>query len=103
MNKQFIQVTNGLLPVTVLALLVIAFVAGQARANIPGKATAAASFATNGNLTLSSDMLRKAESLPQVLETLMSLPTEFELNIRLLRKGTREQPQDDARNHNKQR
>lgn len=101
MNKQFIQVTNGLLPVTVLALLVVAFIAGQARANIPGKATAAASFATNGGVTLSSDMLQNAESLPQVLETIMTLPTEFELNISLLRKGTHGQVPDDARSDSK--
>lgn len=101
MNKQFIQVTNGLLPVTVLALLVIAFIAGQARANIPRTATAAASFTTNAGLTLSADGLQKAESLPQVLETLMNIPVEFELDIRLLRKGTRSKGPDDARGDTK--
>lgn len=90
MNKQFIQVTNGLLPVGLLALLAVAFIAGQARANLPNQVTATAHpvLSSSANIILSADVLRSAESLPQVVDTLMTLPAEIQLNIRLLGKGS---------------
>lgn len=100
MNKHFIQVTNGLLPVMVLALLVIAFIAGQARANIPRRATAAAAYATNQVLVLNQDITEKAESLPQIVETLLTLPADVELSIRLLKKPANGQIPDNYNGNN---
>ena len=91
MNKQFIQVTNGLIPVAVLALLSVAFIAGQARANLPGNATAAAIpvVTTGVSVLFSAEMLKKAESLPQVLEAILALPGEIELTIKLRGKASK--------------
>jgi hypothetical protein len=91
MNKQFIQVTNGLLPVGLLALLAVAFIAGQARANLPNQVTSTAHpiLSSSASIILSADVLRSAESLPQVLDSLMTLPAEIQLNIRLLSKDSR--------------
>jgi len=91
MNKQFIQVTNGLLPVAVLALLSVAFIAGQARANIPGEVTAAVVpvMTTGVSVLFSAEMLKKAESLPQVLDAILALPGEVELTIKLRGKASK--------------
>ena len=61
MNKHFIQVTNGLVPVVVLMLLVVALVAGQARANIPGQVTAAAAptLSAHTSVILNAEMLKR--------------------------------------------
>jgi hypothetical protein len=83
MNKHFIQVTNGLVPVAVLLLLVIALVAGQARANLPHHVTAAAvpTLSAQTSVILNGEMLRKIESLPQIVDTLLALPADIELTI----------------------
>jgi NAD/NADP transhydrogenase alpha subunit len=90
MNKNFIQVTNGLLPVGLLALLAVAFVAGQARANLPNQVTSTAHpvLSSTASIILSADVLRSAESLPQVVDTLMTLPAEIQMNTLLLSKGS---------------
>ena len=86
MNKHFIQVTNGLVPVVVLLLLVVALVAGQARANIPGQVTAAATatFPAHTSVTLNAGMLKIIESLPQTLDTILALPADIEMIMNAL-------------------
>lgn len=90
MNKQFIQVTNGLLPVTVLLLLAVAFIAGQARAKIPVEAIdiESAGAADSTTLVFSAEALKRAETLPHIMEVLMQLPTNAELRISLLESAT---------------
>ncbi len=87
MNKHFIQVTNGLLPVAVLVLLAVAFIAGQARANLPSHiiSVSAPAFSTNANIILNADLLRSAELLPHVVDSIMISPAEIELNFKLLK------------------
>ena len=92
MNKQFIQVTNGLIPVVVMALLAVALIAGQARAKLPALAASETvpAYSTSVNTLLGPEifgpeLVRKAESLPYVVETMMTIPGQIELNIRLLR------------------
>ncbi len=86
MNKHFIQVTNGLVPVAVLLLLVVALVAGQARANLPQQVTAAAvpTLSAHTSVILNAEMRRKIEALPQIVDTLLALPAEIELTINTL-------------------
>ena len=86
MNKHFIQVTNGLVPVVVLLLLVVALVAGQARANKPGQVTAAATaiFPAHTSVTLNAGMLKIIESLPQTLDTILELPADIEMIMNAL-------------------
>jgi len=97
MNKQFIQVTNGLLPVGLLTLLAVAFIAGQARANLPNQVTSTAHpvLSSSASLILSADVLRSAETLPQVVDTLMTLPVGIQLNIRLFSKGSSDDGPDE--------
>lgn len=86
MNKHFIQVTNGLVPVVVLMLLVVALVAGQARANIPGQVTAAAAptLSAHTSVILNAEMLKNIESLPQIVDTILTLPADIEMTINAL-------------------
>ena len=86
MNKHFIQVTNGLVPVAMLLLLVVALVAGQARANLPHQVTAAAAptLSAHTSVILNAQMLRKIESLPQIVDTLLTLPADIEATISTL-------------------
>ena len=83
MKKQFIQLTSGWIPVSVLLLFTIALVAGQARANLPNEIKAAPipAVTTSINIVLSSDVLKKLEALPIVVDTLLALPSDFELGI----------------------
>jgi hypothetical protein len=83
MNKHFIQVTNGLVPVVVLLLLVVALVAGQARANLPNQVTAAAAptLSADTKIILNAQLLRKIESLPQIVDSLLTLPADIEIVI----------------------
>lgn len=83
MRKQFIQLTSGWIPVSVLLLFTIALVAGQARANLPNeiKAAPVPAATTSINVVLSSDMLKKLEALPLVVDTLLTLPSGIELRI----------------------
>ena len=99
MNKEFIQVTNGLLPLTVLALLAVALIAGQTRAKpsayaglqtVPAYSVSTAS--EFGAEIFDTELVRKAEQLPLVVETMMTIPADIELNIRLLRNA----PTSDA-------
>lgn len=83
MNKHFIQVTNGLVPVVVLLLFVVALVAGQARANLPHQVTASAAptLSADTKIILNAQMLRKIESLPQIVDSLLTLPADIESAI----------------------
>ena len=83
MNKHFIQVTNGLVPVVVLLLFVVALVAGQARANLPHQVTAAAvpTLSADAKVILNAQMLKKIESLPQIVDSLLTLPADIEVAI----------------------
>jgi hypothetical protein len=82
MNKHFIQVTNGMVPVVVLLLFVVALVAGQARANLPHQVTAAApTLSADTKIILNVQMLRKIESLPQIVDSLLTLPADIEAAI----------------------
>ncbi len=86
MNKHFIQVTNGLVPIAVLLLLVVALVAGQSRANLPGPVTAAAnpSLLARTNVILNTEMLKNIESLPQIVDSIRALPAKLEITIDML-------------------
>ena len=86
MNKHFIQVTNGLVPIVVLLLFVVALVAGQARANLPGQVTAAAIPALSAHSVIIIDAAtqRKIESLPQIVDTILALPADIEITINAL-------------------
>jgi len=83
MKDQFIQLTSGWIPVSVLALLMVALVAGQARANLPAelKATSTAPITTSVNIVVHADVVKKLEALPMVVDALLALPSDLDVNI----------------------
>jgi hypothetical protein len=81
MKDQFIRLTSGWIPVSVLVLFTIALIAGQARANLPHEVTAAPAHSTETtwkNVGLSSDMVMKLHTLPLAIDTLLALPSDLE-------------------------
>jgi branched-subunit amino acid transport protein AzlD len=83
MKKQFIKATSGWIPVSLLVMLTIALIAGQARANLPNevRAVPAPVAVTLVNAVPSADMLKKLALLSFVVDTMLALPSDFELTI----------------------
>ena len=83
MKEQFIQLTTGWIPVSVLGMLMVALVAGQARANLPAelKAVPTAPITTSVNIVLHADVMKKLEALPLVVDALLALPSDLDVNI----------------------
>ncbi len=90
MQRQFIQKTSGWIPVAVMALLAIALVAGQARANLPKEAvTGQIPLATTSlGAALNAELLRRLESLPTSVNSLLVVPESVSrrLDTRILRR-----------------
>lgn len=72
-----------------MALLAVALIAGQARANLPNelRAAPAPAMTTSVNIMLGTRMLKNLDSLPAVVDTLLTMPKDIELRIdtRILR------------------
>lgn len=83
MQKQFIQLTSGWIPVSVLVLFTAALVAGQARANLPNeiKAAPVPAVTTSVRIILNADVLQKLEALPIVVDTLLALPSDLGVSV----------------------
>lgn len=83
MHKQFIQLTSGWIPVSVLVLFTAALVAGQARANLPNeiKAVPVPAVTTSVSIVLNADVLQKLEVLPLAVDTLLALPSGLDVGI----------------------
>ena len=84
MNIRFDQLTKGLLSLAVILMFTIALIADQARANLPEEAKAAPEFdlARHVSVVLDPESLRKIDSLPHVVDTILALPIEIELTLR---------------------
>ena len=81
MNKEFIQVTKGVLPTSVLALLAIAFVAGQSQADMSIGQSEATIDLTSESIERQDYVRQSVESIPEVLDGLVTLPNDFNLAI----------------------
>ena len=90
MQKQFIRMTSGWIPVSVMALLAIALIAGQARANLPKEAVTAHVPLTTTTLgaALNAEFLRKLESLPASVNSFLIVPEHVSrrFDTRILRR-----------------
>lgn len=84
MNSRFDEITKGLLSLAVMLMLTVALVAGQARANLPVEAPVAPEFnlGTELNIAIDAEMLRKIEALPQVVDSILTLPVEIDVTFR---------------------
>jgi len=89
MHKQFIRMTSGWIPVSVMALLAVALIAGQARANLPKEIVSVQipMATTSLGAALNAELLRKLESLPTSVNTLLIAPENIgrRFDTRILR------------------
>ncbi|MGI9202814.1 MAG: hypothetical protein ACR2Q3_02320 [Woeseiaceae bacterium] len=88
MSKQFIQMTSGWIPIAVMVLLAAALIAGQARANLPYEhRSAPVPAAVPVKIVLNTEMLKRLDALPAVVDSLLAMPINIELRIdtRILR------------------
>lgn len=79
MNKEFIQVTKGVLPISVLGLLAIAFIAGQSQAGTTFGQSDVASDLASEKFQHQDHVPHSVETIPQVLNTLSTLPDDLNL------------------------
>ena len=87
MNSRFEQLTKGLLSLAVILMFAAALIAGQARANLPAEVSAVpdSSLATRLSIIIDKESLQKIESLPHVVGTILALPIDVELTLRMVR------------------
>ena len=78
-----LRIAEGLAGVSLLAVMTIALITGQARANLHESASAAArlSTSTKASLILTRERLRELESLPQIIDTVLALPIFIEIRL----------------------
>lgn len=98
MDKQTGWTANSKQGLIVLALLLVAIVAGQAEGNLPPEATAAGSLegSSSTHLILSIEQIERMEKLPQVLERVLFAPKRLDDSIDLLTERNDAQHTDDA-------
>jgi hypothetical protein len=99
MRNQFIQLTSGWIPLSVLLLFAIALITGQARGNVPTEIQATPVppvVTTSIDVVPDSDMLKKLETLPSVADKIMALPFDLEISIEA---GVFDTPASDNQRH----
>jgi len=76
MNNRFDQLIKGLLSLAVILMFTAALIAGQAHANLPVQAKATAEFGDPARtaINLNTEFLRKIESMPHLIDTILALP-----------------------------
>ena len=96
MNSRFDLQTKGWISLAVILMFTVAFIAGQARANLHAEATPNSEFvhATEVSIALDTESLQKIEVLRHVVDTVFALPIDVELRINGL--TLRTDGQDDA-------
>ncbi len=87
MNSRIDQLTKGLLSLAVILMFTAALVAGQARANLPADAKAAADFGgtTRIGIILDTESLRKIDASLHIVDKILALPIDIEFSINELR------------------
>ena len=75
MNSRFDQLIKGLLSLAVILMFTAALIAGQANANLPVQAKATAEFGdpARTGIILNTEFLRKIESMPHLIDTILAL------------------------------
>lgn len=83
MSKRFIEITSGWIPVSLLLLFTVALVTEQAAANLSNESRAIPQVATPAAVTvvISRDALGKIESVSDIVDTVLALPSNIELRI----------------------
>lgn len=101
MKKQFIQFTSGWIPVSVLLLLAVALVAGQARANLPAEYRVM-SYEVSGSATrivLTGRVLKELQLSTGIREIAESMPASLSASDKVLipRRTNHRSPQPAAK------
>ena len=75
------QITKGIISLALILMFTFAFIAAQARANLPAEIAAAAEFgvANEMGIILDTESLERLESLPNVVDTILALPIDIAL------------------------
>jgi hypothetical protein len=90
MNSRFDQLIKGLLSLAVILMFTAALIAGQAHANLPVQAKATAEFGdpARTGIILNTEFLRKIESMPHLIDTILALPASIGFCIDELTPGS---------------
>ncbi len=83
MDNRIDQITKGLISLTVMLMFTVAFVAGQARANLQADAweTEEITPGFETSVILGTESLRKLESLSHLVDSVISLPIVIEFSM----------------------
>ncbi|NIV18949.1 MAG: hypothetical protein GWN47_11350 [Woeseiaceae bacterium] len=81
MNSRIDQITKGLISLAVMLMFTVAFIAGQARANLPANELTIDDSAQRSDIgiMLDAESLRKLHSLTHLVETALALPIDIEI------------------------
>lgn len=76
-----LRIAEGLAGISLLAVMTVALITGQARANLHASARAAVSLSetTKASLILTHAKLRELEALPQIVDTVLALPIQLDI------------------------
>lgn len=102
MNNRIDQITKGLISLTVMLMFTVAFIAGQARANLPADELLVddrAQVAETG-VILDTEYLRMLETLPHLVDMFLELPIDIEIpfdELSLRHDDASEAGSDDSR------
>lgn len=90
MNTRMDQLFKALLTLTVILMFAAALISAQARANLDADAMATGGFAATVavGVVLDEESLRRLESLPHVIDTVLALPIVVDLGTDELAVGS---------------
>jgi len=88
MNSRFDQLAKGMLSLAVILMFTVALIAGQARATLPADAAPLPDFGntTRTGIIIDQEPLRKIDSLPHIVDSILALPIDVEFSIHELRR-----------------
>lgn len=81
MNSRIDQITKGLISLAVMLMFTVAFIAGQARANLPANELTIddSKQRSDTGIMLDAESLQKLHTLTHLVETALALPIDIEI------------------------
>lgn len=100
MNSRIDQITKGLISLAVMLMFTVAFIAGQARANLPANELTIddSTQRSDSGIALDAESLQKLHALTHLVETAFALPIDIEilLNDLVLHNDHSDRPGSDG-------
>lgn len=83
MDNRIDQITKGLISLAVMLMFAVAFIAGEARANMPADALVLGDRAqgSEAGVVLHAGYLPKLETFPHLIELFLALPIDVDSHI----------------------